>query len=226
MFAYFRGIVSKVTWPQKKGEIAEIWLEVSGVGYRVQSALATAKRLVQDDEATLYLSQSAALYGGETTLYGFLSDDERRLFELLRVMPGIGAKKAVDYFDKIMEVSPQNFLQGLSRGDEKMLCAYFGFAPKTAAKMISSLKEKAQPLLLSYAAKHSSMLTGGAEVSINSANAGLWQQAREALIALGFDGRRVENALSVVVTQESSDLKLEQIVRRVLRELSAGASVS
>ncbi|MBI4667740.1 MAG: hypothetical protein HY747_00925 [Elusimicrobia bacterium] len=225
MFAYFRGPVMRVSRPDKSGS-CEVWIESGSVGYRLIAASSVARRLRLNEETRLFVSQSAALYGGETTLYGFLTEEDRSLFELLRDIPGVGAKKALDYFDKIQEKSPLGFLQGLVRGDAKLLGSFFGFTPKTAAKMLNSLKEKAEPLLQEFAVgapydrekeKRQEGDSGGPII-----DAAVWERARDALVALGFDQRDSEKAVSLVLRggENAGSRSLEAVVKDALRELS------
>ena len=46
------------------------------------------------------------MYGGGVTLYGFLTLEDKEIFLLLREIPGTGAKKAMDYLDKILKSAP------------------------------------------------------------------------------------------------------------------------
>ncbi|MBI2069245.1 MAG: hypothetical protein HYT79_01465 [Elusimicrobia bacterium] len=225
MYAYFRGSVVHVG-AQGKGAPCEVWLEAGSVGYRLAVAPWTAKRLSANQEVLLYVSQSSALYGGETTLYGFLTEEDRALFDLLRDVPGSGAKKALDYFEKIKEKSPVSFLQGLLRGDAKMLGNLFGFRPKTADKMLANLKDRAEPLLQKMLAKGAVPDQTQADGPLLQFDGALWERAREALAALGFDYRNADQALGTVLRlsegDENKPINLETLVRRALRELGAG----
>ncbi|MBI4063832.1 MAG: hypothetical protein HY401_05970 [Elusimicrobia bacterium] len=224
MFAYFRGLIARLKPLGETGPF-EVWIETGSVGYRVLTANATAKKLRLNQEATLYVSQSSALYGGETTLYGFVSEEDRALFELLREIPGAGAKKALDYFDKIQEKSVQSFLEGLVRGDAKMLATYFGFREKTAAKMLANLKERAQVLLEASVGRNIRNMAAksGGKESENSpwVEGALWSKARDALVTLGFDWRDCETALGAV-SQGGKTQTLESLVKEALKELAAG----
>ncbi|MEK7288097.1 MAG: Holliday junction branch migration protein RuvA [Elusimicrobiota bacterium] len=222
MYAYLLGNIVSVRY-REKGEPCEAWLEAGGIGFRVHVAASTARSLGAGQEATLYVSQSAAMYGGETTLYGFLSDDERRLFELLWGIPGAGAKKALDYFDKVKEKSPLRFLQALAREDAKFLTAFFGFTAKTAGRMIAQLKEKAEPLLQEFSAApaEAALPFASAAGSAGADDGDLWQRSRNALASLGFDARESAGALNAILGHPSLQPRtLESLVKEAIRELS------
>ena len=80
---------------------------MQGIGYDVSVTLAAFDRLPEaGQEVQLYVTESMAMYGGGVTLYGFQTLEEKEIFLLLREIPGTGAKKALDYLDKISKSAP------------------------------------------------------------------------------------------------------------------------
>lgn len=225
MYAYLRGEIAAIHW-KDKGEPVEVWLEAGGIGFRIHGARTTAARLSVGQEATLYISQSAALYGGETTLYGFTCDEDRRLFELLWSMPGTGAKKALDHYDKVQEKSPLRFLQAIGREDAKFLAAFFGFTSKTVSKMLAQLKEKAEALLPQFSLSGPRLPEAGKPAGEGLAagasdDGDLWQKACQALAALGFDARQASGVINSIMSRPSETPRtLEVLVKEAIRELS------
>lgn len=226
MLAYLSGKVSHIS-SNADGGVAEVWLDVHGVGYRVFMANSDAVELQSGEEKILYLSESSALYGGETTLYGFSSPEELRLFRLLKDLPGVGAKKALEHFGKVKKKSPDRFLETVIRGDSKMLESFFGFSPKTAEKIVNQLKEKARDLMDFWRVQVSVL---NRVKTVNDVESGrqswldghTWEKAKSALVSLGFDGRDSEAALTQVLAKKRSakdEQSLEELVRLALKEI-------
>lgn len=226
MFAYLKGKVTKIPKLADTG-IVEIWVEVGGVGYKVCVAGSMLGELAEGKERVFYLSQSSAMYGGETTLYGFLTPQELELFNLLRELPGLGAKKSLEHFDRIKTKSPQRFLEGISRGDPKILTGFFGFSPKTADKIVTQLKDKAQVLLSQWRTAWAQDPFAALGKKTTEAQTDhwiegrVWEQAKSALVGLGFDSRDAESALHEALGKsEDSKKSLEEIIRLALKELT------
>ena len=207
MIAYLKGIVAA-----KEGEA--VILETGGVGYEVFVTPHDQHRLADGQPAELFISESSALYGGTTTLYGFLSREEKEIFLSLKEnVPSTGAKKALEYLDKASRSLP-DFRRAILEGDARMLCDVFGFTKKTAEKLIAALKDKLGKAHGAPAAAHDLSLpspAGGGRVM---------QQALNALLALGYkpsESRQVLQALSLEI--QGKEAGVEEIIRMALKQL-------
>jgi len=138
MFDYLKGELVAV-YPQP----ARIVVEVAGLAYEVFIAPALVREVADiGREVKIYLVESSGLYGGEITLYGFLNPSQREIFLQLRDnIPATGAKKALEYFNKIVG-DIEKFQQAVVQRDVEGLIHTFGFTRKTADKIISALKDK------------------------------------------------------------------------------------
>ena len=119
-----------------------IVIEVGGLGYEVFLCEASLRNLgPEGGEAYVLTAQSISMYGG-AALYGFLTREEKDLFDLFRdAVPNTGAKKALDYLNKALKSLP-DFKQAVMKNDPRLLTSIFGFTAKTADKLISALKDK------------------------------------------------------------------------------------
>jgi len=119
------------------------WLNIGGIGYKVSVPLSTSEKLPSKGEnVRLFIVESVGMYGGNVTYYGFLSQEERDIFLLLKQeVPGAGAKKALDYLDKVTK-SLADFRRVIVNKDIQTLTGIFGFTKKTAEKLIIALKDK------------------------------------------------------------------------------------
>jgi Holliday junction DNA helicase RuvA len=71
------------TLGSKRGN--SVVIDVNGTGYEVFMTPSTLLSLPKDDcKIKLYIIESMAMYGGATTLYGFLSEEEKEVFLLLK----------------------------------------------------------------------------------------------------------------------------------------------
>ncbi|MBI3548303.1 MAG: Holliday junction branch migration protein RuvA [Elusimicrobia bacterium] len=210
MIAYLKGTLLE------KGEEALI-LEAGGVGYEVH--VSTGALLRAGEPGTpleLFISESIAMYGGGTTLYGFLHREEKELFLLLREVPATGAKKAIEYLDKAGKSLP-DFRRAIMDGDARMLSGVFGFTSKTADKLISALKDKLA------AAGASSNGVGRAHAShaqFAGGKARSLQQALDALISLGYKPAESRQTLQTITSElNGKDASVEEMIRLALKRL-------
>jgi Holliday junction DNA helicase RuvA len=201
MITYLRGTVVAKT----PGSVV---LDVHGVGYEVLISLTCYEKLPPEDtEVKLHIVESIPMYGGGVSLYGFTSVEDRAIFLLLKEeVPGAGAKKALDYFDKVSKSLP-DFQRAIVNRDASLLTGVFGFTKKTAEKLIAALKDKMASLPASGTEKWSTVPVVG---STSDAVAGL--------IALGY--REVQAREAVERAAETlKSATAEDLIKAALRHL-------
>ena len=112
-------------------------VSVGGVGLAVQTTPATRARLRPGDDATL--ATTLVVREDSLTLYGFETDDERELFELLQTASGIGPKVA----QAVLTVhAPDAVRRALATEDLAALTLVPGIGRKGAQRMVLELKDK------------------------------------------------------------------------------------
>ncbi len=122
-----------------RGQVAEIRptkavIDIGGVGYLVNT---NASTLVPGEPATLYVH--LAVRENALDLYGFLSQEELELFELLIELPKIGPKSAL----QILTQADVNLLkEAVCNEDPDYLSKLSGIGKKSAEKIVSGLKNK------------------------------------------------------------------------------------
>lgn len=205
MIASLRGSVLSV------GE-AKAVIEVAGIGYEVAMTAHALSQLVVGREALVLVDESVAMYGGGVSLYGFLSPSEKSMFAAFRdEVPSTGAKKALEYLDKASKSLP-DFRRAILEKDAKLLTGVFGFSKKTAERLIDSLKDKLEGVVV----------PGGERLRPAEAPASTaaMSQALSALSALGYKPAEARAALAAVAEESSGrELAAEQIVRLALKRL-------
>ena len=177
-------------------------IDCGGVGYGCRVTAYTAGQLKLNQNARLYITES--IREDAFDLYGFISREEQRCYELLTSVNGVGPKAAMS----ILAAGPQNFTLAVMTGDEKMLTAAQGIGKKIAQRIILELKDKigGGSMELDFSAG-----TTAAPVQAGS-NAAL---AHAALQELGYSPAEISTALKGVDPNATT----EEMVRHALRAM-------
>ena len=113
-------------------------LDVSGVGYEVLIPLSTFDKLpLGEEKVTLFIH--TAVREDAITLFGFASREEKKLFQQLINVSGVGGKLALN----ILSAMPAgSFCAAVASGDVKSLSRINGIGKRTAERLIVELKGK------------------------------------------------------------------------------------
>ena len=112
-------------------------LDVGGVGYRVYITGATRSRLKAGEEAAFFTHLSVR--EDALTLYGFYSQEEYNIFQLLISVSGIGPKVALGVLSAI---SVENLCRAIHGQQLATLTKLPGIGKKSAQRLILELKDK------------------------------------------------------------------------------------
>ena len=177
-------------------------IDCGGVGYGCRVTAYTAAQLKLDQAAKLFITES--IREDAFDLYGFISREEQRCYELLTTVNGVGPKAAM----AILSAGPQNLTLAVMTGDEKLLTAAQGVGKKIAQRIILELKDKmgGSSLELDFSSPAVS-----APVAQGS-NAAL---ANAALQELGYSPSEIAAALKGVDPNATT----EEMVRYALRAM-------
>jgi holliday junction DNA helicase RuvA len=178
MIASVSGAVAAVT-----GECAVV--EIGGIGIAVQCTPATLATLRPGEQVRL--ATSLVVREDSLTLFGFGSDDERAVFEVLQSVTGVGPRLA----QAVLAVhSPDAVRAAVATDDVGALTLVPGVGKKGAQRLVLELKDKL------------GTPTGGGDGLVRlpgQAGVGAWrEQLRAALTGLGWSGREVDEALAAV----------------------------
>lgn len=180
-------------------------IECGGVGYGLNISLNTFTVLQGKREAKLYVHE--AIREDAHMLYGFAGKQERRLFELLISVSGIGGNTARMILSAF---SPSELVDVVSTGNDKMLKTVKGIGLKTAQRIIVDLKDK----ILSASASTS---TDSAQAE-TSEHAETLEEATKALVMLGFAGAASFKAAQTVLKEEP-EATVERVIKLALKRL-------
>ncbi len=178
-------------------------IDCGGVGYGCRVTAYTSGQLKLNQNARLYITES--IREDAHDLYGFISREEQRCYELLTSVNGVGPKAAMAI---LSSGGPQNFTLAVMTGNDKMLTAAQGVGKKIAQRIILELKDK-----IGGASAELDFSAGPAAAPVQSGNAAALAHA--ALQELGYSAAEVNAALKGVDPKATT----EEMVRYALRQM-------
>ena len=203
MLAYVKGSLEIKT----KGYIV---VETNGIGYKIFMPESTIEKLGAVGEK-IKIFTFMRVREDDVSLYGFLTNEELRMFELLLSVSGIGAKGALTILSNI---TPYQFALAVISNDVGMLKKLPGIGPKTAQRTILELKDK---------------LKKEQEIAVSTEEESSFQEAIledekvseavSALQVLGYSKKEIVQALEKV---DMKSLSVEDIIRKGLGNLAKG----
>ena len=191
------------------GKVAELGqgmavIDCSGVGYLVNVSLNTLAQLKNGERAKLYISESVREDAFE--LFGFASKSEKRSFDLLIGVSGVGPKAALSI---LSAHTPEALSMAILSGDEKALTVAPGIVKKIAQRVILELKDK----LAKESAGFELPVKPGVTAPVG---AGKLADASAALGVLGYGPAEINLALKGV---DVSALTTEEIIKAALKNM-------
>ena len=202
MLAYIKGILEIKT----KGYIV---VEAGGLGYKIfmpESTIANTGNI--GDKVQIYTFMRVR--EDDVSLYGFLTNEELRMFELLLSVSGIGAKGALGILSNI---TPSQFALAVISNDVAILKKVPGIGPKTAQRAIIELKDKLKK-------EQEISIAEGEETSNIEQVIKEDEKVSEAISALqvlGYSKREIVEALQAI---EVTSLSVEDIIKKGLANLA------
>jgi Holliday junction DNA helicase RuvA len=178
-------------------------VEVGGFGLSVLVTPATTTQVSLG--AQIQLFTSLVVREDSLTLFGFVNEESRSLFELVQTVSGIGPKVALSILGAL---TPEDLSRAISQEDIGAIEKVPGIGRKGAQRMILELKGKLSDL------SHAQLYKGHQPA---------WrEQLSSALVSLGFSPKESDNAISVVVADlqgdgiDPSGVELSELLKRTL----------
>ena len=183
-------------------------VDCGGVGYACRTTNTTQAQLKMGEKAKLYTYLNVREDAME--LYGFATQDELNLFQLLLSVSGVGPKAALSI---LSASSPANLALSIITGDEKALTCAPGIGKKIAQRVILELKDKlAKGQTIAAGESY-----GGTGVTVIPENK--LSEATAALAVLGYSSGEIGAALKGI---DMDSLTLEQIIKEALKKMMKG----
>lgn len=199
MFSYIKGVL----------EIKNtnyVVIDVNGVGFKIfmsQTAIDSLPEI--KEQVRIYTHMQVR--EDDISLYGFNTQEELRMFELLIGVSGIGAKSAIGM---LANIEPSSFALCVISDDYDKLTKIPGIGKKTAQRIVLELKDKLKQenIETKIAAKQIEQ-----EVITN----GKQEEAISALKVLGYNKNQIDKAIETININE---LSVEEIIKLALKNLA------
>lgn len=189
MIGYLEGII-------KSAQEKSIIINVSGVGYLIYPSPEVLKKDLQvGNNISLFIHTHVR--EDQITLYGFNTQKELELFELLITVSGIGPKTALNV---LSAGNVEDIKMAVANADVDFFQQVTGIGKKSAQRIIVDLKNK---------------IGGLKELDLSDKNLKQYQDLISALRSMGFESRETREAIKKV----DSKLPLDKQIKQALKHL-------
>jgi Holliday junction DNA helicase RuvA len=178
-------------------------VEVGGIGLTVLVNPQTSAQITLGSPVQLFTT--LVVREDSLTLFGFMTDEYRSLFELVQTVSGIGPKVALSI---VGALSPEDMAQAVSQEDIGAIEKVPGIGKKGAQRLILELKGKLSDLSTTHHYK---------------GHQPAWrEQLSSALVSLGFSPKESDSAISNVVSslladgRDAAALELSELLKLTL----------
>lgn len=181
------------------GEVAEkaggrVVLLVDGVGYELVVPSSTLSKLPAAGNRARVFTR-LHVRDDAVVLFGFASQEERALFDLLVTVTGVGPKVALSFLSVL---APDAIRRAVASGDVAALTLVPGVGKKVAQRVVLDLKDR----------------LGGEGIALG----GPLADVREALLSLGLSAQEASEAMAGLEAGE--DRSVEELLREALQRVA------
>jgi len=180
---------------------SHVIIECNGVGYFVNISLHTFDKIGKNENLKLYTYLS--IREDAHTLFGFAEEDERVMYKQLISVSGIGPSTAIVILSSL---GPKNLKEALLNEEVAVLQSIKGIGGKTAQRMVIELKDKME--------KDTEI-----QLQMDGGQRALRMEALSALQVLGFERKRVEKTIDLILKRMPEKTPIEAIIKNVLKEM-------
>ena len=198
MFAYIKGSLEM----KFKNYIV---IDVGGLGYKIFMA-ENSINTIGDIGDTVKVFTYYRVREDDVSIYGFKTQEELRMFELLLSVSGVGAKSALVMLSCI---EPSEFAIAVISNNVKLLTQVPGIGTKSAQRIILELKDKIK-------AEQSEEQIEQSQEKTSKINENV-QEAISGLMVLGYSKRDIEKAFEHL---DVDNLSIEDLIKKGLVLLS------
>ncbi len=198
-------MISLVTGVVRSIALDKAIVEVGGVGLSLSITQKTSAQLNVGVAAQFFTT--LVVREDSLTLFGFLEDAERALFELVQTVSGIGPKVALSI---VSALTPSQLAIAVAQEDISSIEKVPGIGRKGAQRLILELKGKLSDF--------------GSAAKVSHHQPQWREQLTSALISLGFSAKDSDAAISQVVSRLAEDgidaqnLDLSDLLKRALNQ--------
>lgn len=201
MYAYIKGTLTAST-------PLFVVIETNGIGYKMAVPASLYSSLPQIGNEVL-LHTSFVVRELSQTLYGFLSEDVRDLFEVLLAVSGVGPKTALSI---IGHLSTHNLYEAIANNDIPKICKVPGIGKKSAERLMIEIRDKLPSLFPNKPSKFAISLEG-------DPRALMINDAMSALINLGYNQASSEKAIKKTLKDLPESIELADLITHCLKNV-------
>lgn len=176
-------------------------INVNGVGYYVGISLQSSQHLSVGKSVHIFTQH--IVREDANLLYGFITKDEKEMFNLLISVNGVGAASALILLSSL---SLSEIASSILSGSGVSLQKAKGIGAKTAERIIVDLKDKVDKYRIS------------AENISNSLNNKVKEESLSALEVLGIP-KRTSDKIADRILKQNPDLSVEELVKQILKNI-------
>jgi holliday junction DNA helicase RuvA len=177
-------------------------IDVQGVGYQLQISLQTFSDIKEQENVMLYTHLN--IREDAHILFGFSSITEKKLFQQLISVNGVGPSTAIIMLSYL---NCNELKTAIVREDAVSLQAIKGIGGKTAQRVIIELKDKL---------KKESWEESQPAISLGPHNT-MRNEALSALLTLGLPKAAAEKSVDTVLKKSGNTITLEDLVKQALK---------
>ena len=201
MISYVKG-----TLEEKSSKYVVI--DVMGIGYKIFMSDRAINELGEiGDKVKVHTHYHVR--EDDISLFGFITNEELRMFELLIQVSGIGAKSAITILSNI---EASSFALAVLSNDVDSLKKIPGVGPKSAQRIILELQDK-----LKKESTEMMIQAGKEEIAKEVKHSQNIEEAMQALQILGYNKREIEKAFDKLA---NTDVAVEELIKKGLSILS------
>ena len=193
MYAYISG---KITFYSP----TLVVVENQGIGYNINITVNTFSKIKDSSDVKLYTH--LVVREDAHILYGFADENERKLFQLLITVSGVGANTARLILSSL---TTEEVFNAITSGNVNVLQSVKGIGGKTAQRIVIDLKDKLLKQDISIE-------------KVDVSNNTLKEEALSGLLILGFSKGMAEKAINKILKQSDID-NVESLIKEALKIL-------
>ncbi len=178
-------------------------IQNNGIGYKVSTSANTMRKLELGKDSQMLYTQLNVREDG-IALFGFYSEEEMDMFNLLLLVSKIGPKIAVGVLSTLTPNQIKNAVLNRSIED---LCRCPGIGKKTAERMIVELRDRVEKI----------NLIEEAELEVHIGSNDIYFESVEALVSLGYTRYEVE---SIIKLMDINSMTIEEVIKEGLKRLA------
>jgi len=179
-----------------------VLVDVNGIGYHVNISLQTFSAVKEQEN--IHLFTHLTIREDAHILFGFSAEDEKKLFQQLISVSGVGPSTAIVM---LSYMNTQELKNAIVREDAASLQAIKGIGGKTAQRVIIELKDKL---------KKESWEEAQPSISSTPHNT-VKKEALSALLTLGLPKAVAEKSIDTVLKKSGNTITLEDLVKQALK---------